>query len=83
LQAWYLDTILADTAGVAGLEINRRIIGVAKVKDVVSLDASGFRARAERILMESARQFIMNRSDYKTGSDFTSTVEHFTKLINK
>jgi 5-methylthioribose kinase len=56
---------------------------VAKVKDVVSLDASGTRARAERILMECARQFIVDRSLYKTGADFTKTVEHFSELINK
>jgi 5-methylthioribose kinase len=83
LQSWFLDEILASTAGVAGLEINRRVIGVAKVKDVVSLDASGTRARAERILMECARQFIVDRSLYKTGADFTKTVEHFSELINK
>lgn len=79
LQAWYLDTVIADTAGVTGLEINRRVIGVAKVKDVVSLEAPGTRARAERILMESARRFIMDRSNYKTGPDFTNTVAHFAK----
>ena len=82
LQSWYLSTIMADSAGVAGLEINRRIIGTAKVKDIVSLEVPEERSRAERILMESARCFIMDRSNYKTGSDFTNTVEYFEKNIN-
>lgn len=77
LQSWYLDTLIADTAGVAGLEINRRIIGIAKVKDVTTIEDQGKRARAERILMETARHLIVNRSNYKTGSDFIDTVEKF------
>ena len=82
LQSWYLDTLIADTAGVAGLEINRRIIGIAKVKDITTIDDQEKRARAERILMETARHLIVERSNYKTGSDFISTVEKFEAEIN-
>ena len=30
----YIDQILESTAGVTGLELTRRIIGLAKVKDI-------------------------------------------------
>jgi 5-methylthioribose kinase len=81
LQKWYLDTLIADTAGVAGLEINRRIIGMAKVKDITTIEDQGKRARAERILMETARQFIVERSNYTVGSDFIRTIEKFVAEI--
>lgn len=77
LQSWYIDTLIADTAGVAGLEINRRIIGMAKVKDITTIEDQDKRARAERILMETARNLIVERSSYKTGSDFINTVKKF------
>ncbi len=80
-QAWYIDTVLADTAAVTGLEINRRIIGIAKVKDITSLENQDERARAERILMTCARTFIMDRNNYKTGMDYLKTVEGFEKTV--
>ena len=77
LQSWYIDSLIADTAGVAGLEINRRIIGMAKVKDITTIEDQDKRARAERILMETARNLIIERLNYKTGSDFVETVNKF------
>jgi 5-methylthioribose kinase len=81
LQSWYIDSLIADTAGVAGLEINRRIIGMAKVKDVTTIEDQSKRARAERILMETARHLIVERLNYKTGSDFVDTVKKFEAEI--
>ncbi len=34
---WYLSNILADTAAVTGLELSRRIIGMAQVKDITTI----------------------------------------------
>lgn len=81
LQSWYLDRLIADIAGVAGLEINRRIIGIAKVKDITTIEDQKKRARAERILMETARHLIIERTSYKTGNDFIRTVEEFDAEI--
>ncbi|HPZ59444.1 MAG TPA: S-methyl-5-thioribose kinase, partial [Bacillota bacterium] len=36
-KEYYLDRILSDTAGVAGLEGSRRIIGIAQVKDITTI----------------------------------------------
>ena len=81
LQSWYIDSLIADTAGVAGLEINRRIIGMAKVKDITTIEGQDKRARAERILMETARNLIVERSSYTTGMDFTNAVKKFVAEI--
>jgi 5-methylthioribose kinase len=71
---WYLDTVLEDTAAVAGLELIRRIIGLAKVKDITSISNTDDRAKAERICLETAKTFILQRQNYKTGKDFLETL---------
>ena len=35
---YYMDTILADTSAVTGLELIRRIVGMANVKDITSIE---------------------------------------------
>ncbi len=79
-QSWYVDTVLADTAAVTGLEINRRIIGIAKVKDITTLEDEK-RCKAERILMESAKRFIVDRSKYNSGLDYLETFEELAEDI--
>jgi 5-methylthioribose kinase len=79
-QSWYVDSVMADTAGVTGLEINRRIIGIAKVKDITTLDDEK-RYKAERILMESAKRFIVERSKYNSGLDYLETFEELADEI--
>ncbi|RCW71939.1 S-methyl-5-thioribose kinase [Saliterribacillus persicus] len=66
----YLETILTDTAAVAGLELSRRIIGLAKVADITSIDDSDDRTAAEISCLKAAKRFILERSSYKTGEDF-------------
>jgi len=71
---WFLDRVLADSAGVAGLEINRRIVGVAQVKDITGIPDAAARARAERILVLLAKRYIKERDTHRQGSDFTQTI---------
>jgi 5-methylthioribose kinase len=71
---WYLSTVLRDTAAVAGLELCRRIVGMAQVKDITSIEDEKARLRAERICLTTAKQFIKNRENYKTGADFIATL---------
>ena len=65
----YLQDVLKDTAGMAGLEMNRRIVGLAKVKDITILEGEA-RLRAERLVMTLANQFILNASAYQTGDSY-------------
>ena len=72
---WYLDGILADTAGMAGMEINRRIVGVAKVVDIAGIKDVQKRKIAERICVLCAKQFILNRKNkYKKGREYVDTI---------
>ena len=60
-KQWYIDQILESTAGVTGLELTRRIIGLAKVKDITSISDPNDRVRAERICLTLAKNLIKNR----------------------
>lgn len=75
---WYLDSILSDTAGLAGLEIIRRVVGDSKVLDITSIKDIDARVKAERMLMLTAKYFIKNRANIKTGSKY---VEIFNENI--
>jgi len=68
---WYLASVLSDTAGSAGLEIMRRVVGDSKVLDITSIEDIDQRVKAERILILSAKEFIKNRKDIKSGKDYT------------
>ncbi|WP_298471995.1 S-methyl-5-thioribose kinase [uncultured Psychrobacillus sp.] len=70
----YLSQVLKDTAGMAGLELNRRIVGLAKVKDITSL-ASEQRVIAERLCMLTANEFILNQSAYQSGAKYIDTLK--------
>ena len=67
---WYLDGILRDTAGVAGLELCRRIVGIAHVKDMTSIQDPAARVRAERLCLTAAKACIKERERIRTGSDY-------------
>lgn len=80
---WYVSDILADTAGVAGLEAIRRIVGSAKVKDIAGIDVAEERKRAERICVLAAKEFIMNRhTAYQSGQDYILTIKKSKAELN-
>lgn len=58
---WYLWDILQDTAGFAGTELIRRVVGSAKVKDLECVQEPSSRLRMERICVLAAKEFILNR----------------------
>ncbi|MEC1524162.1 S-methyl-5-thioribose kinase [Neobacillus niacini] len=74
-KEYYLDSILRDTAAVAGLELLRRIIGLAKVKDITSIEDREARIRAEKICLTAGKTFILNRETIKTGADFINVIQ--------
>lgn len=71
---WYLGQVIQDTAAVTGLELIRRIVGLAKVKDITSIKDSERRVRAERICLLVAKELIKNRFAMKNGSDFLNVL---------
>lgn len=73
---WYIGTVLADTAGVTGLELNRRIVGMANVKDITTIPDEAKRARAEKICITAAKEYILGRNRLKTGGDFLTVINN-------
>jgi 5-methylthioribose kinase len=74
-QEWYLDTVLADTAAVTGLELCRRIVGLAQVKDITTIPDQEKRLRAERICLTAAKRFIKERNSFRNGADFLNNLK--------
>ena len=74
-KEYFLDTILEDTAGVTGLEINRRVIGMAQVIDITRIADEKKRMRAERIVVLCAKELIKNRKAYKDGSQWLNLLK--------
>ncbi|MGL6219037.1 MAG: S-methyl-5-thioribose kinase, partial [Lacrimispora sphenoides] len=69
-KEWYLEGILSDTAGVAGLESIRRTVGMANVIDITTIPDEEKRARAEKIVISLAKNYIMNRRSFRSGADY-------------
>ena len=76
---WYLDTVIRDTAAVTGLELTRRIVGLAQVKDITSIADEEARVKAERICLTAAKSYIMHRDQFKTGEDFLNNLKEAEK----
>ncbi len=79
---FYMQSILADTAGVTGLELNRRTVGMANVKDITSIEDEAARARAERICLTAGIDFIKNRAEKKCGKCFLDTLMDAVKAVD-
>ena len=73
-KQWYLNSILADTAAYAGTELIRRTVGMAQVKDVTTIADEDKRAFAERVNILCAKDYILHRTAFQTGSDFVAAV---------
>ncbi len=80
-KAYYLDTILADTAAYAGTELIRRTVGMAQVKDVTTIQDAEKRAYAERVNILCGKDLIMNRKQFKTGADFVAALKRATETV--
>lgn len=72
---YYLDQIIQDASAVVGLELVRRILGLAHVKDIAGIEDDMARARAEKLCLQMGKAFIMDRSGMKDGGDFVRAVE--------
>jgi 5-methylthioribose kinase len=79
-KEYFLATILADTAGVAGLEMIRRTVGLAQVKDLTTIPDEKKRMRAERIVVLTAKECIKNRENFPEGKLY---VEYLKKIASE
>ena len=81
-KEYYMDTILADTAAVSGLELIRRIVGMANVKDITTIADEAARARAEKICITAAIDFIKNRAEKKCGNCFLAVLKDAVAAVD-
>lgn len=68
---YYLDGILSNAAGTCGMELIRRIVGVAKVKDLTAIQDLDKRVYYEKQLILLAKKLIFERESIKTGAGYT------------
>lgn len=74
-KEFYLNSILRDTAAVTGLELCRRTLGLAHVKDVTSIADAGKRAAAEKFCLEVGKSLVMNRENMLDGKNYLELIE--------
>lgn len=72
----YLRTVLKETAGMAGLELARRIVGLAKVKDITTIEPIEKRLQAERICLLVAIELIMHPEQFESGESYIVAIQN-------
>jgi 5-methylthioribose kinase len=72
----YLRRLLQDAAGFAGCKMMRRVIGLAHVPDLESIDDPQLRAKAERLALHIGQQLVLKRETVRKISDLTSFVRN-------
>ena len=72
--AWYLAGIMEDIAGMAGLELIRRVVGEAGVEDIRGISDASQRLVAEQTVIRIGKQLIMHRNMMKTGKDYLDVI---------
>lgn len=74
-DSFYLEGIIRDTSAVTGLELCRRVLGIAHVKDITAIPDENKRARAEKICLAAGKRFILERADIQAGADFIKVLQ--------
>lgn len=73
-KEWFLNEVLKDTATVTALELTRRLIGMAKVKDILAIDDSNKRTKYSQILLILAKNLMVNNNEIVTGSHYLESL---------
>ena len=71
---YYLASIISDTAACTGLELIRRTVGMAQVKDITTISDRNRRIKAERVNILCAKDCILNRASFTCGQDFVDAL---------
>ncbi len=74
-SVWYVNGILADSAGYAGTELIRRVVGTAGVKDIRAIEPCEKRNSAREIVMKIAKKLILDREGgFERGAKYISVL---------
>jgi 5-methylthioribose kinase len=80
---WLIESIIHDAAGMAGLEIIRRVVGIAPVPDIISIVDMPKRTLAERILVHAAKNLMINRALLGRGGQFVNTIQSAAHALSE
>ncbi len=70
----FLRKLLQDAAGMGACEMMRRVLGLAHVPDLDSIEDERVRCVAENLALGIAREWLMERHEFASVSDLTSVV---------
>ena len=77
----YLKDILRDTAGYAGTECLRRIVGIAHNKDITLIKDEEARTLAEKMILLFGKDLILNRDQFLSASDYYAAMEKAIRQV--
>jgi len=80
-QEAFMREIFVDALGFCGMKMLRRIVGIAHVEDLESIEDPDMRATCERHGLEVAKELIKNASKYENINDAVTMVA--SKTVNK
>lgn len=75
----YLSDIWSDSFGFAGTEIIRRVVGDAKVQELISVTNLSFKVPMERALITMGSMLIMKRRELKSGAEIVKLFQSIMK----
>ena len=68
-ENWYLNQIMADSVGAAGMEIIRRVVGDSKVMEVTNIENIEKRVKVEKELIQIGIRLVKDRYRIKSGKE--------------
>lgn len=78
----YVDSLLHDSAGFAGAEMLRRMLGIVSVWDISSIEDATSRAVAERFMLRVGRRWILEGRSVATIDDLVGIVREEAKSVD-
>ncbi|MCP3742639.1 S-methyl-5-thioribose kinase [Rossellomorea sp. BNER] len=72
----YIVRVLHDSLGFAGCKMMRRVIGLAHVPDLESIDDPKLRAKGERLALAIGQQLVLKRGTAQKIADLTTLVKY-------
>ncbi len=75
-RARYLRNILSDSAGHAGCEMLRRLMGIVTVPDLGTIEDIEARADVERVVHTVARAWLVDRREFDSIDDLIAILEN-------
>lgn len=75
----YMKRLFADAIGYAGCKMTRRIVGLAQVEDIRSIEDADVRAVAQISALDMARDMIVKRESFSSVDEVLGIVKKYEK----